>query len=169
MSNETKSSHAPYVKKADKCKDLYSSGIMLVLVGLIGDVYIVLNALSLAPIQFEGISAILFYIIMGLLFNVFLISGIRSFRSASRIQKEVSTEETLTEDIISYITTNYPKEFFDTKFDTKFADAEDIDENTLYFERVEFIRTEIINKFGNQDEAFLEHMIEQLYQNIFES
>lgn len=155
-------SHAPYVKKADKYKDLRSSGIALITIGILGDIYMVLNALSLTPIKFEGISSVLFYIVMGTLFNVFLLGGILSFRSASRIRGDIGQEETLTENILNYITTEFPKEFFEKKF-------KDIDETNIYFERTDFIRTEITKKFGELEESYLDNLIEQIYQTTFES
>lgn len=155
-------SHTPYVKKSDKYKDLRSSGISLIIVGILGDIYIILDALSLTPITFEGISSILFYIVMGTLFNVFLIGGILSFRSACRIREDIGKEETLTEEILKYITSEFPKDFFDEKFKS-------IDENSIYFERTDFIRSEIIKKFGELEESYLDNLIEQLYQALFES
>lgn len=155
-------SHAPYVKKSDKYKDLRSSGISLIIVGILGDIYIILNALSLTPIKFEGISSVLFYIVMGTLFNVFLIGGILSFRSACRIREDIGKEETLTEDILKYITSEFPTEMFEEKFKTS-------DENSIYFERTDFIRSEITKKFGELEESYLDNLIEQIYQTLFES
>lgn len=155
-------SHAPYVKKADKYKDLRSSGISLIVIGILGDLYMILNALSLTPIKFEGISSILFYIVMGTLFNVFLIGGIFSLKSAGRLREDIGKEENLTEDILHYITTEFPKKFFEEKF-------KNIDENNIYFERTDFIREEIIKKYGELEESYLDNLIEQLYQNIFEA
>ncbi len=152
-----------YITKSDKYKDLHSSSLSLIIVGVLGDIFLILNALDVLPIHFafEGLSGILFYIVMGALLNVFLIGGIVSLKSAGKIKSEIKSEEDFTSSVISYITDTYTKDSIDEHFSST-------DEANLYFEREAFIKKAISDKFGELDEAYLDKLIEDIYQQIFE-
>lgn len=152
-----------YITKSDKYKDLHSSSLSLIIVGVLGDIFLILNALDVLPIHFafEGLSGILFYIVMGTLLNVFLIGGIVSLKSAGKIKSEIKSEEDFTSSVISYITDTYTKNSIDEHFSST-------DEANLYFEREAFIKKAISDKFGELDEAYLDKLIEDIYQQIFE-
>lgn len=123
--------------------------------------FLILNALDVLPIHFafEGLSGILFYIVMGTLLNVFLIGGIVSLKSAGKIKSEIKSEEDFTSSVISYITDTYTKDSIDEHFSST-------DEANLYFEREAFIKKAISDKFGELDEAYLDKLIEDIYQQF---
>lgn len=98
---------------------------------------------------------------MGALLNVFLIGGIVSLKSAGKIKSEIKSEEDFTSSVISYITDTYTKDSIDEHFSST-------DEANLYFEREAFIKKAISEKFGELDEAYLDKLIEDIYQQIFE-
>ncbi len=152
-----------YISKSTKYSDLHSSSLSLIIVGIAGDILLVLNALDLLPLHFafEGLSGILFYTVMGVLLNVFLIGGIVSYAGAKKIKNEIQTEEDFTESVLNYVKDNYTKGSIDEQVSSS-------DEAGMYFEREEFIKTIITDKFGELDEAYLDMLIEQLYQNFFE-
>lgn len=152
-----------YITKSDKYKDLHSSSLSLIIVGVLGDIFLVLNTLGLLPIHFafEGLSGILFYVVMGTLLNVFLIGGIISLKSAVKIKGEIQSEEDFTHSVINYIIDTYTKDSIDENFSLT-------DEASLYFERESFIKKAISDKFGELDEAYLDKLIEDIYQQIFE-
>lgn len=152
-----------YITKSDKYKDLHSSSLSLIIVGILGDVFLILNVLDVLPFHFafEGLSGILFYTVMGTLLNVFLIGGIVSMKSANKIKGEIQSEEDFTDSVINYIIETYTKDFIDEHFSSS-------DEASLYFEREAFIKKAISDKFGELDEAYLDKLIDDLYQKIFE-
>ncbi len=155
---------ASYVKKADKYKDLRGSALSLITVGVLGDIYLIgktFGFISFGP-EYEGITSILFLIVMGTLFNVFLIGGILAYGKSNIIKAEIGEEEQLTADILSEFTVKSAEEL-DTNYET------DVNEGTLYFNRTDYLKKQIINKYGNLEEAYLEDLVEQIYQTVFES
>lgn len=154
-------SNPQYVKKSDKYKDIHSSSLSLIIVSVCGAIFLVLNAFSLLPIQFafEGLSGGLFYVIMGTLFAVFFIGGLVSLRSANQIKSEIQSEEDLTKQIIEYIT---------DKFSTESINVTSENEAEIYYERVEIIKSAINDKYGELNEAYLESLIEQIYEKLFD-
>lgn len=154
-------SNPQYVKKSDKYKDIHSSSLSLINVSVCGAIFLVLNAFSLLPIHFafEGLSGGLFYVIMGTLFAVFFIGGLVSLRSANQIKSEIQSEEDLTKQIIEYIT---------DKFSTESINVTSENEAEIYYERVEIIKSAINDKYGELNEAYLESLIEQIYEKLFD-
>lgn len=161
---------ANYVKKADKYKDLQGSAISLIVAGILGDCYIIGNILGFFGNGFNGISSILFYIVMGSLFNVFLISGIMSLRKAKKVKSEISLEENTTETIINQIL-YYGKDNIDKKIlnDNNLNTIADLDDAEVYYKRTGYIKECIISNYGQLDEIYLEDLIEQIYTKMFES
>lgn len=152
-----------YRKKSDQYKDLHSSALSLIIVGVVGDLFILLTWLSMTPFDFDFPVKIMFTLVMGCLLNVFLIGGIISYKKAKAIHSEVDAEEKLTSDILEYITSNYTLDFFLKEF------GSETEPGSLYFERTKFIRDKIAEKFGDLEESFRENMIEQIYTTIFEN
>ncbi len=155
---------ANYVKKADKYKDLRGSALTLILVGLLGDIYLMGKSLGVIPFgpDYNGITNILFLIVMGTLFNVFLIGGILAYKKSNTIKGEIGAEEQLTADILSEFTVKTADEL-----DSNYEITEN--EGTLYFNRTDYLKKQITARYGNLDEAYLEDLIEQIYQAVFEA
>lgn len=155
---------ANYVKKADKYKDLRGSALSLILVGGLGDIYLIGKSFRFIPFgpDYNGITNILFLIVMGTLFNVFLIGGILAYRNSNTIKDEIGAEEKLTSDILSEFTAKTAEEL-----DSNYKITEN--EGTLYFNRTDYLKKQITAKYGNLDEAYLEDLIEQIYQAVFEA
>ncbi|MCI8670268.1 MAG: hypothetical protein HFI34_12250 [Lachnospiraceae bacterium] len=155
---------ANYVKKADKYKDLRGSALTLILAGLLGDIYLIRKSMGMIPFgpDYSGITNILFLIVMGTLFNVFLIGGILAYKKSNTIKGEIDAEEQLTAGILSEFTVKTADEL-----DSNYEKSEN--EGTLYFNRTDYLKKQITAKYGNLDEAYLEDLIEQIYQAVFEA
>lgn len=161
--NNIENAPANYVKKADKYKDLQGSAISLITVGILGDVYLigkVLGLINFGPVL-NQLSNILFLIVMGTLFNVFLIGGILAYKSSKTIKNEIGTEEETTAAILDEFTAKTAEEL-DSNYDTTG------NEGALYFNRTDYLKKQITEKYGELDEAYLEDLIEQIYQAIFD-
>lgn len=155
---------ANYIKKADQYKDLRSSAISLIIIGVLGDLYLVGNLSGLIKIgpSFDGITSILFAIVMGTLFNIFLFGGIHSYKKSKIVHSEINEEEQLTKDILSEFTSKTADEF-DANYDT------DVDDGALYYNRTNYLKKQLIQKYGTLEESYLEDIIEQIYQSIFDN
>ena len=95
----------------------------------------------------------------------FLGSGIYYFIKSQKFKPEIAKEGKLTDDIMNYVIQNYDKTYIDDKINEK---VQNIDENTIYFARTAFISNEIKNNFNEIDEEYLDNLVEQLYEKIFE-
>ncbi len=161
--DETNRAPANYVKKADKYKDLQGSAASLITVGILGDAYLVSKTLGLikfGPVLNE-LSNILFLIVMGTLFNVFLVGGILAYKSSKTIKSEIITEEETTAAILDEFTAKTADEL-DSNYDTTG------NEGIIYFNRTGYLKKQITEKYGELDEAYLEDLIEQIYQAVFD-
>ncbi len=67
-----------------------------------------------------------------------------------------------TSDILSEFTAKTAEEL-----DSNYEITEN--EGTLYFNRTDYLKKQITAKYGNLDEAYLEDLIEQIYQSVFEA
>lgn len=160
----SKSSGMYYEKKADKQRDLKDSGVSLMIIGVLGDAYLIGKALGVIPFgpATTGVTSLLFNLVMGTLFTVFLVGGFLSLRSAKALQKEIPLEEQTTKELLDTFSVLDQNEL-DTHY------ATNVDEGTLYFNRTDYLRALITKDYPDLEETFLEEMIEQLYTNIFEA
>ncbi len=161
-----------YEKKTEKYQNYKSTGIMLIVFGMAGLLFILislLNCMKIINISFlnnsfiniNGATDILYDAVMTLVFLMFFLYGIFSIIKSVKFKSEISNEESKIENIKSYIHDNFTYKFFADKF------GETGDE--IYYDRTDFIRNEINKKFELNDEKFKDHIIEELYQEIFES
>lgn len=158
------SSSRSFVKSSDKYEDLNSSGITLIITSVIGFGFMVLKALDIIPLYFEGFSEYMFYIVMGTMFAVFMVMGIMSLKKAKTIHGQISSEENTTTEIIDYFTENYDSEHIDNEIN-----ASSLSEGEAYYKRYDFIKNIIQSNFENIDDSFAEHLVEEVYQKIYES
>lgn len=162
--SENTSNSGPYIKKADKYKDLIDSAISLIIIGTLGDIYLLgklLGFITFGP-DYSGATQVLFTLVMGSLFTVFIIGGILSFCSAKKIKGEISVEEQTTIDIKEKFGSMNQEEL-DSHYDTN------VDEAALYFNRTAYLKALIFADYPDIEETYLEEMIEQIYTKIFES
>ena len=174
-----------YVKKRDKYNDLKSSSYSLIIIGVLGIAFMILNHFRLLPVYllFEGASGLLFNIVMGGLFLALIIGGILSFYTASKVKDEIADEEQTTEDILEYFKEKYTAESMDeiiakSDIDTYIDEniqnknqaqqSYEFDEPDSYFSRIDFIKHEINSKYTNLSPDYVEEMSEQVYESIFE-
>lgn len=152
-----------FVKSSDKYEDLNSSGITLIITSIAGFVFMILKALDIIPLYFEGFSEYMFYAVMGTMFIVFMIMGIKSLKKAKTVRNMISSEENTTSEIIDFFTENYDSEQIDNEID-----ASSLSEGEAYYKRYDFIKSTIQSNFENIDDSFAEHLVEEVYQKIYE-
>ena len=83
----------PYKSKAEKYADNKQGAPVLVIFGIAGILILVLNALHVINLPLSGFSLTSINVVMGVLFAFFLLSGIRSYVSLSKLKKEADTEK----------------------------------------------------------------------------
>ena len=101
----------------DKYKDLHSSYICLLVVGVLGLVFVGLDYFKLLPFSFTSNGNFMFHIVMGSLFIIFIIMGISTLINAKKIKETIDDEESATEQILSWAKNSLTPESIDSTID----------------------------------------------------
>lgn len=152
---------AVYVSAKDKYTDVHSSASSLLIVGFIGLIILILDLAGIYRFPFSGASRIIFLVTMGVVFVLFLVSGIISLRKAKTLSSMINDEADIEKEIISYITEKLDLSPADKGFDENASDEE------KYLARTEYIQGMVKEKYPETDEAFIEHIVEKAYDDIF--
>ena len=153
-----------YQDKKTKAEDFKSSGYSLTIVGALGLIMIVLMELGFLPFRLAGSSRYITYGIMGVLFIIFIVVGISSFKSSKIYSEEAKAEDDLTDRIKKWVRENLTVEDIKASVD----DVDDLPDEMKYFRYFEILKSNIVHEFGNVDASYLESICEELYSELFE-
>ena len=154
----------PYRTAEEQAADMKSSGLTLLFVSIVGIAFLILCYLGAFPIHFSGIGAIITYSVMGLLFLVFFVSGVRAMKKVSALEEDAVRENEKTEEISSWFLESYTAESIDASIGAEERDNLDADR---YFDRIRYMKEEINKRFMDSDSRFLDFIVENLYSEIF--
>ena len=149
-----------YVESSKKAQEFKSGGLSLLFVGGLGLICILLILFGIIPLHMNLFSKYLIIGVMGSLFILFIVMGFLSVKSYKKFEIKASEEDTLTQNLSSWVKENLHKEQID-------ADIEEASEELLYFLRTEKMKEMITHKFLNLDAAFLDSFIDDIYPEIF--
>lgn len=146
-----------YLDGADKVKDYRSTGYCFTAVGLLGMVAVAAS-IMLGYLHLGITTGAMF-----VMFLIFFLIGIGSFKSVKAMKKEVEQSDSLMDTITIWCQENLKKENIDAMIDVEMDSSE-----MLYFERFNCIKKLINDKFMNLDQALLERYIDDtVYEMIF--
>lgn len=154
------SSHA-YRSKRVQLEDVTSTAYTFTLVSAAGYILLILFAIGVLPLNTVGYMKIMICLVMGILFAIFLVIGIRSFQQLKSLGAEADSEEQLFEEITSWFRNAYQKESLSENTEQSQSGEQ------LYFIRYETMARLISARYPSLDEAFLDHIIENLYGEFF--
>ncbi len=153
-----------YVNKNDQAKEAKSSAYSFLFVGGLLILLTVCWILGLVDLPFNSASKLLMQIVFAAMGVIFFLIGISTFRSISRLKSEAVTEEKEHEEIIDWFADTYTKESMDAIIQEKGSA-----EGTLIdFARLELIRSTLIERYGLEDESYIEALCEEVYQHLYE-
>lgn len=147
-----------YIDKSKKINDVKSTGYTFTLVGLLGGVLVVLLNFDILPFKLVSSQKLMFSIVMGIVFLVFIIIGIRSFLSLKKLKIEANSQIKEEKNIYTTIIDNYSIEI---------KAISGTDDNDLYFVRNAKIEYLLKKEFPLLSESDLEHYADELYDKIF--
>ncbi len=150
-----------YKKASDKYTDLHSSSICLLLVGILGIIYVILDYFKVLPFSFNSN---MFYIVMGALFTIFIILGLYTAHTAKKVKNTIADEESTTDSIITWAIENLSAESIDTTLE----DLSDSSDEEKYLVRTEKLTEILIDKFNLDDESYINSLIDEIYPELFE-
>ena len=95
-----------YKSKKDKLLNNKSAYGVLIVSGLLGLAVVLLDVFGLITLPLSGSSRVLTFIVLGVLFAVFLLTGFISLGNVKKLKPEVEKEEKLINDIVEFIKQN---------------------------------------------------------------
>lgn len=153
-----------YQDSASKAEDNKSSGLTLLVVGFLGMFFLTLSVFGLIPFRLSGSTGYMTYGVIGALFVLFIVMGFISMRSSKVFAKEAETENTLKDAIELWCL----EHFNSYEIDVELFGGEDITEEEKYFRRTSYMKKHICKQFINLNEDFLDHILDEIYSEIFE-
>ena len=128
-----------YVSKESKKEETKSTAYSFLLVSVFGFIALILFA-------------------TGVLFVI----GIVSLRQLKTLGTQAEKENDLSSEIISWFTSTYSAKDIDESMD------EEVFDQDLYFKRYEIMTRFLSKQYPDLEETFLDHLVEELYGNLFE-
>ena len=153
-----------YVDEQKRYEDTKATGQCFTAVGAIGLIAIVLldtGVIKLAAL--DSVNKLMVSIVMGLVFLIFFIIGMKSFMELKDISKKIENNS-LEEEIMEYVTVTHKDELMTLASSGEKGDACSGD---LYYKRAELITSVITEKYSLLEESFLDHMVEEIYSKIY--
>ncbi len=150
-----------YESKASKAEEFSGSGYMLIVIGIAGVVYVLLNIFGLL----HTVNGLFSEIIMSLMFLGLIAGGFYSLNSSKKYAADAVEEEKLTDTLKDWLKNNLKKSEIEA-FDEKDNSSE---EN--YLLRIDGIKSrmkERIPGLESIDENYLDTIVEDYYNETFE-
>ena len=150
-----------YVDAKSRYQEYKSSGIMFLAFAVLFLIFGILNLVGVINIMASTVSLI---IVFGAVVG-FAYVGITSLMKVSSLKEEASAEENVTEDILDYLKSEFPKEAVE-KILPAGANAEDFTNEELYFVRISEIKNYVMSEYPGKDENYLDALIEDYYNSL---
>ena len=112
----------------------------------------------------DSVNKLMVSIVMGLVFLIFFIIGMKSFMELKDISKKIDRNNSLEEEIMEYVTVTHRDELMTL---ASSGEKEDACSGDLYYKRAELITSVITEKYSLLEESFLDHMVEEIYSKIY--
>ena len=142
-----------YINEKERYNDVKSTGYSFTIISIIGFILLILMWTNTLPINIDITNKIMTSVVMGILFTIFLIIGIKSFLSLKKIQESADNQEKTNSNIITWFFDN-----IDAAFDTA------SEEN--YFETYNTISEILTSQFPTLREEELDYIAEAIISKI---
>ena len=158
-----------YQNSASKAEDNHTSAYTLLFVGIVGFILVLLIFVGVIPLyQNATTTKYLMCGVMGAMFILFIVFGSVSMRNSKILFIKAKSEDSLLSELTKWCERNLNAEQIDAGlFDD--TTGQTIAEEQKYFKRSDRMKTIISDNFMNLDEAFLEHFVDEYYQELFEN
>ena len=146
-----------YETKESQYNDRKSSGMTLILLGILGYGFIALVLLKIVPITLYAYA----YVIMFILFTAAIIYGVVTLRKCAVLLKESIEEKNTTDSILEDFLSKYNADIIDESVDNNLPEEE------KYFDRAAVIRELITKEYGELDSAYAESLVDTIFEKIY--
>ncbi len=157
-----------YQDSSAKAKDNKNSAFLLLFVGIAGLVICLLGIFDAVPLLvMRGTTKYMTYGTMSALFVLFIAMGFTSMKSYRVFSQKAEKENNLRDSIEKWALDNLKKEDLDAELQAMSMGGH-VSEEEMYFRRAALLKRKINNQFMNLDEAFLDNLTDEIYDDIFE-
>lgn len=156
----------PYVKAEEKASNYKSSACALSLVGGVGLAVMILSALGVLQISIISNVRSISFIVLTLLFIAFIGIGIFSFKESKKYESDAKEENEVSARLKEWFKASYSKNAIEDYIEVSISEGDT--EEIKYFKRTQAMRNLIKEQYDELQPAFLERLIEELYQEIYE-
>ena len=151
-----------YVKKADRYEDVGSSAIIFLGFGLVGFLVVLLNVLHILNLPFFDIVSDVSKYSLLIIFAVFFVIGVFSWKKAKQLKSQISDEENITEKINQWMEKKFTKEFLEQHTDASLSNE------INFLNQVGEMKQLLILAFPDVESNYLDMLIEEYYNSHFE-
>lgn len=156
---DTPKKEAAFVKKRDQYSDVSSTGVMLIVVGIFGLIYALLNIFGILHV----LSGIVPEILNIVIFAAALVYGIYSLHNAKTLKEEADKEEQLANEIRNWMKKHITKETIEA-----IPVEPGLPEELAYIEQTEALQKQVLKQFETNDIGLVEDLVEEYYQFVTE-
>lgn len=166
----TENNNTPYEKRSQKYENLRDSAFSLLIVGGLGLVFLLLVFFKIIPIPLDTTSLSFFFSLA--ICIIFIIIGLVSLKNSFTLKKEAVAEERFTEEVKTWLMNN--RSLFDITAESFASNvaSEEIDANPseadLYFLRAQKIKEMLLSEFPDLNENYIDLLIDENYDSLFE-
>lgn len=157
-----------YQSKTVRASEYKSSAYTLLLVGSVGLVCLILVVLGIIPLHLAENVKYISYGVMGALFVIFIISGIKCFSDSKRLTAEGKAEDEITDKVNAWAKDTLTSDLIDNE-SSKSTPIDSLDEIEKYYARTECIKLRVSDNFGDIDLKLLDKLAEDIYTMLYES
>ena len=156
---------ANYVDSAERAEENRSSAWVLLLVGGVGLIVIILNLCNVIQLPFTGFTKYMFSGLMGALCIIFIVSGFISINKTRTYTSAAGVEKDNKKKIIEWCKENEVAAKINMAIENEFPN---LPEEEIYFKRYEGLKFFVFKNFESMSLPFLEHVIDEIYDSLFE-
>lgn len=156
---------ANYVDSAERAEENRSSAWTLLLVGGVGLIVIVLNLLNIIHLPIYGFTKYMVSGLLGALCVIFVVAGFISIKKTKTYSSAATVEKDNKDKIIDWCKENEIAVKINMAIENEFPD---LPEEEVYFKRYEGLKFFVFKNFQSMSLPFLEHVIDEIYDSLFE-
>jgi len=156
---------AGYIDSEERAQENRSSAWTLLIVGGIGLVVIILGMLNVIALPFSGFNKYMICGVLGILCIIFVVSGFISIKKSKTYSESASAERDNEKQILAWCKENEIAKKIDDAIANQFPD---LPEEEVYFRRYEGLKFFVFKNFQSMSVPFLEHVVDEIYDSLFE-
>ena len=154
--------HTQAGKQADEER---SSAYTFLIVGGLGFILDILFALGILKLPITGYMKIIMSLFMGIVFFIFIVIGVLSYKKTFVLTSKAEKESDLTAEIKSWFYREFTREQIEALISND-NDSKDSEEQ-LYFTRTDIMKRTMELHFPGLEESFSDHLLEEIYTEYY--